>query len=287
MTNLYSNKIFITKELYYTVLRIKNRIILAPCDKLKKEQRYFLNAIKRSYKLKQDTFNSAQIHTNKKWILKMDIKDFFYSVQYPPIKNFVIDVCDKISNENVFYYLSLVTINDKLPVGAPTSSYIADYCFKDVENEIRKICRIYCIEFSRYVDDLTFSGYNKNVLKVIEKRVTNILFNYGYKINPKKTKYICRNKQQKVLGLVVNNNVVCISNEEKRKIRAMLHNFAIYLSNNTIKDIKYRQWNENEIEKMFGKIAYVKHVDKNFYEKLKIYKNKLSKKYNISFPSSL
>lgn len=287
MTNLYSNKIFITKELYYTVLRIKNRIILAPCDKLKKEQRYFLNAIKRSYKLKQDTFNSAQIHTNKKWILKMDIKDFFNSVQYPPIKNFVIDVCDKISNENVFYYLSLVTINDKLPVGAPTSSYIADYCFKDVENEIRKICRIYCIEFSRYVDDLTFSGYNKNVLKVIEKRVTNILFNYGYKINPKKTKYICRNKQQKVLGLVVNNNVVCISNEEKRKIRAMLHNFAIYLSNNTIKDIKYRQWNENEIEKMFGKIAYVKHVDKNFYEKLKIYKNKLSKKYNISFPSSL
>ena len=287
MTNLYSNKIFITKELYYTVLRIKNRIILAPCDKLKKEQRYFLNAIKRSYKLKQDTFNSAQIHTNKKWILKMDIKDFFNSVQYPPIKNFVIDVCDKIPNANVFYYLSLVTINDKLPVGAPTSSYIADYCFKDVENEIRKICRIYCIEFSRYVDDLTFSGYNKNVIKVIEKRVTNILFNYGYKINPKKTKYICRNKQQKVLGLVVNNNVVCISNEEKRKIRAMLHNFAIYLSNNTIKDIKYRQWNENEIEKMFGKIAYVKHVDKKFYEKLKIYKNKLSKKYNISFPSSL
>lgn len=287
MTNLYSNKIFITKELYYTVLRIKNRIILAPCDKLKKEQRYFLNAIKRSYKLKQDTFNSAQIHTNKKWILKMDIKDFFNSVQYPSIKNFVIDVCDKIPNANAFYYLSLVTINDKLPVGAPTSSYIADYCFKDVENEIRKICRIYCIEFSRYVDDLTFSGYNKNVLKVIEKRVTNILFNYGYKINPKKTKYICRNKQQKVLGLVVNNNVVCISNEEKRKIRAMLHNFAIYFSNNTIKDIKYRQWNDNEIEKMFGKIAYVKHVDKKFYEKLKIYKNKLSKKYNISFPSSL
>lgn len=134
---------------------------------------------------------------------------------------------------------------------------------------------------------MTFSGYNKNVLKVIEKRVTNILFNYGYKINPKKTKYICRNKQQKVLGLVVNNNVVCISNEEKRKIRAMLHNYAIYLSNNTIKDIKYRQWNENEIEKMFGKISYVKHVDKKFYEKLKIYKNKLSKKYNISFPSSL
>ena len=287
MTNLYSNKIFITKELYYTVLRIKNRIILAPCDKLKKEQRYFLNAIKRSYKLKQDTFNSAQIHTNKKWILKMDIKDFFNSVQYPSIKNFVIDVCDKIPNANAFYYLSLVTINDKLPVGAPTSSYIADYCFKDVENEIRKICRIYCIEFSRYVDDLTFSGYNKNVLKVIEKRVTNILFNYGYKINPKKTKYICRNKQQKVLGLVVNNNVVCISNEEKRKIRAMLHNFAIYFSNNTIKDIKYRQWNDNEIEKMFGKIAYVKHVDKKFYQKLKIYKNKLSKKYNISFPSSL
>ena len=62
---MYSNKIFISPRFYYTVFRRKNRIILAPCEELKKAQRYFLNAIKWKYRLKIDTYKAAQIHTAK------------------------------------------------------------------------------------------------------------------------------------------------------------------------------------------------------------------------------
>ncbi len=56
---MYSNKIFISPGFYYTVFRRKNRIILAPCEELKKAQRYFLNAVKWEYRLKIDTYKAA------------------------------------------------------------------------------------------------------------------------------------------------------------------------------------------------------------------------------------
>ena len=282
---MYSNKVFISSRFYYTVFRIKNRIILAPCEELKKAQRYFLNVIKWVYKLKTDTYNAAQIHTAKKWILKMDIKDFYNSVPYSDIERFIQKVCVKIKNADVNYCMSLVTVDKKLPTGAPTSAHIANACFKKTEDEIRRLCNIYGVNFSRFMDDLTFSSNNKKLLQIIEKRVKNILFFYGYNVNSKKTKYISKNKQQKVLGLVVNNKDACITNEEKRRIRASLHNYVISMAYSTTKDLKHHIWTEKEVSKLTGKIAYIKHVDYGFYIRLKLYNEKLLEKYKISFPS--
>lgn len=282
---MYSNKIFISLGFYYTVFRRKNRIILAPCEKLKKAQRYFLNAIKREYNLKIDTCTVAQIHTAKKWILKMDIKDFYGSVPYRDIESFISNVCAKIKYANINYYLNLVTVDKKLPTGAPTSAHIANACFRKIEAEIRKICNIYGVDFSRYMDDLTFSSNNKKLLQNIEKRVNNILFFYGYKVNYKKTKYISENKQQKVLGLVVNNKEVCITNKEKRKIRATLHNYAISMAYSTKKELKHHIWSEKEVSELIGKVAYIKYVDYRFYISLRTYNQKLLEKYKIAFPA--
>ena len=281
----YSNKVFISPGFYYTVFRIKNRIILAPCEELKKAQRYFLNAVKWEYRLKIDTYKAAQIHTAKKWILKMDIKDFYNSVPYYDIEKFIRKVCTKIKNADTNYYLNLVTVDKKLPTGAPTSAHIANACFKKAEDEIRRFSNIYGVDFSRFMDDLTFSSNNKKLLQIIEKRVKNVLFFYGYKVNSKKTKYISQNKQQKVLGLIVNNNAVCISNEEKRKIRAALHNYVIAMAYSTQKNLKHHIWTEKEISKLSGKIAYIKHVDYRFYIRLRAYNKKLLEKYKMSFPA--
>lgn len=282
---MYSNKIFISPGFYYTVFRINNRIILAPCEELKKAQRYFLNAVKWEYRLKIDTYKAAQIHTAKKWILKMDIKDFYNSVPYSDIEKFIRKVCTRIKNADTNYYLNLVTVDKKLPTGAPTSAHIANACFRKVEAEIRRLCNIYGVDFSRFMDDLTFSSNNKKLLQIIEKRVKNILFFYGYKVNSKKTKYISGNKQQKVLGLVVNNKEVCITNEEKRKIRVLLHNYAISMAYSTKKDLKHHVWTEKEVSKLLGKIAYIEHVDYRFYIRLRAYNEKLLEKYKISFPA--
>ncbi len=280
-----SNKFYISDEYYYTIKRIKNRIIHIPCDELKAKQRFFLNAIKWLYPYKADTLNSARIHSGKKWILKMDIKSFYDSVPSHEIQRVVSKVCERINQyNNSLSYLSLVTINGKLPTGGPTSPHIANACFKGIDKEIMSVSSVLGIDYTRYVDDLTFSSYCKETLEIVEKKVTALLAFYGYKINPKKTKYISDNKQQSILGLVVNNYRVRLSKNFKRNIRAMLHSYAVYLCNSNIKDTKHLAWDTKKEQQLSGYISYICHVDSPFYVQLKRYAQKLEQKYLVIIP---
>ena len=280
-----SNKFYINGEFYYTIKRIKNRIIYIPCDELKAKQRFFLNAIKWLYPYKADTLISARIHSGKKWILKMDIKSFYDSVSSYEIQKAVSKVCERINQyNNSLSYLSLVTINGKLPTGAPTSTHIANACFKKIDKEIMSVSSAFGIDYTRYVDDLTFSSYCKETLEIVEKKVVALLAFYGYKINKNKTKYISDNKQQNILGLVVNNYRVRLPKDFKRKIRAMLHSYAVYLCNSNIKDTKHLAWDTKKEQQLSGYISYICHVDSPFYVQLKRYAQKLEQKYLVIIP---
>ena len=277
---LNKNKIYITKEFYYTVKFIKNRIIYVPNDELKKAQRFFLNAIKWVYPYKINVLECAKIHSGKKWILKMDIKDFFNSVPYKSIEEVIKKVCLRLNkSEKYSEYLSLVTVNSKLPTGAPTSSHIANVCFLPVDNYIQALCNAYGVDYTRYVDDLTFSSYSRETLKNIENEVKEILNFYGYKTNQKKTKYISDNKRQNILGLVVNDYKVRLDKDFKRKIRAILHSY--YVFNSSSKDIKHLAWDEKREQSLKGYLSYIKHTDAAFYNQLKEYSKKLESKYCV------
>ena len=270
------NKIYLTAELYYTVCRIGKRIILAPCEKLKQAQRFFKTAINWVYPLELNTFNATKIHCGKKYVLKMDIKDFYGSVPYPFIEQVIKNVCKRIKNADINYYLMITTVDDKLPTGAPTSAHIANACFSPVDKRIRDYANILGISYSRYMDDLTFSCDDKYLLNLIEKYVTKTLGNFGYKLNERKTKYISDNKQQNVLGVIVNNKDVRLPKKLRRKLRATLYNYSIFKSSGAKQiDLKYRAWSEKSIAQLKGYLAYAKQVDEKSYNKLINYAKKL------------
>ena len=270
------NKIYLTAELYYTVCRVGKRIILAPCEKLKQVQRFFKTAINWVYPLELNTFNATKIHCGKKYVLKMDIKDFYGSVPYPFIEQVVKNVCKRIKNADINYYLMITTVNDKLPTGAPTSTHIANACFSPVDKRIRDYANILGISYSRYMDDLIFSCDDKYLLNLIEKYVTKTLGNFGYKLNERKTKYISDNKQQNVLGVIVNNKDVRLPKKLRRKLRAALHNYSIFKSSGAKQiDLKYRTWSEKSIAQLKGYLAYAKQLDEKSYNKLINYAKKL------------
>ena len=272
MTYFNQNKIYLTQELYYTIFRIGQRVILAPCDELKKAQRYFKTALNWVYPLKMDTKKSAKIHCGKKYVLKLDIKDFYGSVPYAYIEQVVKNACKKIKNADVNYYLMITTLNGKLPTGAPTSSHIANASFSPVDKRIRAYCNAFCVDYSRYMDDMIFSSDDKYFLNMVEKFVQKTLANFGYNLNDKKTTYISDNKQQNVLGLVVNNAEVRLPKEFRRKLRAMIHSYAVCKSSGSKEiDLKFRAWDENSIAKLKGYLAYTKQADKKSYNKLMKY----------------
>lgn len=276
------NKIYLTAELYYTVCRVGKRIILAPCEKLKQAQRFFKTAINWVYPLEMNTFNAAKIHCGKKYVLKMDIKDFYGSVPYPFIEQVVKNVCKRIKNADINYYLMITTVDDKLPTGAPTSAHIANACFSPVDKRIKNYANMLGVNYSRYMDDLTFSCDDKYLLNLVEKFVARTLGNFGYKLNERKTKYISDNKQQNVLGVVVNNKEVRLPKKLRKKLRAALHNYSIFKSSGAKQiDLKYRTWSEQSIARLKGYLAYTKQVDEKSYNKLMKY----AKKLNINLSS--
>lgn len=271
------NKIYLTQEFYYTVYRVGKRIILAPCEKLKQAQRFFKTAINWVYPLEMNTFNAAKIHCGKKYVLKMDIKDFYGSVPYPFIEQVVKNVCKRIKNADINYYLMITTVDDKLPTGAPTSAHIANACFSPVDKRIKNYANMLGVNYSRYMDDLTFSCDDKYLLNLVEKFVARTLGNFGYKLNERKTKYISDNKQQNVLGVVVNNKEVRLPKKLRKKLRAALHNYSIFKSSGAKQiDLKYRTWSEQSIARLKGYLAYTKQVDEKSYNKLINYAKKLN-----------
>lgn len=282
MTYFNNNKVYLNGELYYTISRSGKRIIFAPCEELKKIQKDFKRALQWTFPLKMNTFDSAKIHCGKKWVLKMDIKDFYNSVPVAFIEHAVSLACNGIKFSNTYYYFMISTLDRRLPTGAVTSAHIANAGFRPLDKRIKAYSNLLRVNYSRYMDDLTFSSDDKFILNLVEKYVVNLLKQFEFRINPHKTKYISANKQQNVLGLVVNNKLPRLPKTFRKNIRAMIHNYSIYKNSGAKEiDYKFRCLNEYKIAQLKGYLAYVKHVDIESYNQLIEYSEKLN--LNLSY----
>ena len=261
-------------DIAYDVFKLKSRVIYNPHEDLKKAQRYLKNRLNWEYPLNMTTVECAKIHSGKKWILKMDIKDFYESVCLDDIQkvlNKILPCKVPLLDE---YLIGLVTIGGILPTGAPTSAHIANACFLPSDKRIKEYCSWHGVQYSRYMDDLTFSCDNKNVLNSVEYFVTDIVQFSGFRVNEKKTRFISANKQQNILGLVVNNEVR-IPKKLRRRIRAMLHHYAMWQGRICPRDDKYSFFGEEKEVQLKGYMNYIKSVDPKTYKKLVEYSKKI------------
>ena len=265
-------KIHIDKNWFYEVYTTKsNRTIFIPCTELKLLQRMILNIIKTTYNIKLNTKIASSVHCNQKWILKLDIKDFYNSVSKELIKKAINKIYCNIELAQTFkkeILYKICTVNDKLPTGAVTSTHLANIAFEltNIDDRLLDYCKKEHINYSRYMDDLFFSCSSKEKLNEVEILVNELLNEAGFYLNHEKTKYISDNKRQEVLGLVVNNkNYTCVSVETKRKYRSILFNYlkAIYFEERLgvgtlfLKKIGYQQ--------ICGYLSYIKNTDTKFY----------------------
>ena len=126
-----------------------------------KKFKFILNNFKMIFNLKLNTRNAAIVHCKRKWLLKTDIKSFYESFSKEQLERafhqLSIDLkpfC--VIDEKALY--EICTLSGKLPTGALTSAHIANYAFKlmKIDEVICEFCRQNEINYSRYMDDLTF-----------------------------------------------------------------------------------------------------------------------------------
>lgn len=287
MKKMYVNSA--NTQFFYYIYENKNRTIYNPCEELRKFQKVILSQIKMVYNLKLNTRNAAIVHCKRKWILKTDIKSFYESFSKEQLQRAIHEFCEtllaecktEISEEHIYNYC---TVKDKLPTGALTSAHLANIAFKvmKIDDIICEFCRQNEINYSRYMDDLTFSSDKKSKLNEAEFFVKKLFSENGFSINDEKTKYISDNKKQEVLGILVNNKIATISQLKKSQFRAMIFNYL--KSVNIEQRLGTEKLFERKItlEKIMGYFAYIKSCDEIYYNKAKEYLASKINKFDLS-----
>jgi RNA-directed DNA polymerase len=112
-----------------------------------------------------------------------------------------------------------------LPQGAPTSPALANLvCFR-LDRRLTGLAAAFGATYTRYVDDLVFSGGRSLGRGRLTEQVTAVVGDEGFRVNPGKTHTMSASRRQYVLGTVVNDRPT-LPRPERDALRALLHNCA-------------------------------------------------------------
>ena len=271
-----SNNIFKNYKIY----KIKNkngkiRTVYEPNYYLKQIQRSILKNILEKKEISKNARayikgislrDNAKEHANKKIILKLDIEDFFNNISFLTVYTNCFP--KKEYSKSIGYLLTtLCTYGDFVPQGSPTGAYISNVVMKNFDEEINEYCLKNNISYTRYSDDMTFSG-DFNVQKVIEL-VKKLLKQNGFTLNKNKIRVITRKNAQKVTGIIVNEKIQ-VERKYRNKIRQEIYyikkfGLGSHLEKLNIKDSK------KYLSGLLGKINFCLQINKDD-EKLKEYR---------------
>lgn len=232
------------------------------------------------------------MHRNKKYILNIDLKNFFDSFNFGRVRGFFIKDRDfAVSPEIATVIAQIACYQGKLPQGAPSSPIITNLITRILDYRIVKIAKKYRFTYSRYADDMTFSTnreLNSNKLRASKEldnfltELEEVIISSGFEINPKKTRLSNNMQRQEVTGLVVNKKIN-VKREYVKNTRAMA--FQLYKDGAFEIDKK-----PGTINQLTGRFAFIFQIDQynNYllYEKSLIQNNLDAQKYLLGRNSS-
>ena len=260
-------------ESNYRVYKIKKkshgyRTIYAPNKTLKYIQRQILNNILNNKSISKyatayhkgiSLRDNAIPHINKDVVLKLDIKNFFESISFGDVYNacFAIDSFPKSVGMLLTY---LCTYSDHLTQGSPTSSYISNLVMKEFDEELGSWCEENNISYTRYSDDMTFSGYF-NPSEVIIK-VKKMLHKLSLELNDKKVHVVYKSARQDVTGITVNEKVQ-VNIKYRKDIRKEIYYIRKFGLSSHLERCNIKRNKDKYLNTLYGKILYVLQINSN------------------------
>ena len=163
--------------------------------------------------------SNAEKHIRSKWVLSLDIKDFFPSTDVRKVQRALQGFLG-IEGKSLDAILRLTCRRGALPQGAPTSPHIANLTFFKGDELIDSLASEHGLSYTRYADDMTLSG--NTLPEGLEGEIEEIVSSTGYRLAKEKTKRMGSHQCQKVTGLVVNEGVR-LPRGQLRRLRAIRH----------------------------------------------------------------
>lgn len=156
-------------------------------------------------------FSNAAIHKKKRYIINLDISNFFDSIHFGRVCGyFEKNRYFNLPHEAAVTIAQIACYKGYLPQGSPCSPIISNLICQSLDIRLLHLAKSFKLDYTRYADDLTFSTNNHSFLLNFDKfiiRLSSELERMGFSVNPKKTRLIYKDSKQTVTGLVVNEKI--------------------------------------------------------------------------------
>lgn len=224
----------------------KLRPIVAPIAPIKVLQRRLLELLEREYTPKnavhgftrgRSVVTNAQLHVRAKWILNVDLEDFFPSITFPRVYGMLKAEPYAITPAVAAVVAQMVCcVEGRLPQGAPTSPIISNMICARLDRQLGQLARSSKVRYTRYADDLSFStsrtqfppelarlrDSSDSTSVELGQSLRDVIQDNGFRSNRDKLRLRHCTRRQEVTGLTVN-HFPNVRREYVRNLRAILH----------------------------------------------------------------
>ena len=234
----------------------KRREIQAPKVALKVIQKWFGYHLANAVSVDDNVFGfvtgksapqAAARHTNARWVYSVDIENFFPSTPKGVLEPALMKI--GYSDKAASLLSGLLCYMNNLAQGSPASPVVSNIVFGDFDHHLRTIAEQNNIRFTRYADDIVFSGSEK-FPDVIKSQVKALFSGTCWTLCEKKEYFAEIPKRLKVHGLLVHGDKPRITKGYRNKIRA----YKYLLKTGSIR--------EEDITRIIGHIKYAESIDK-------------------------
>lgn len=143
-----------------------------------------------------------------------------------------------------------------LPQGAPTSPALADRICRALDVRLSALAARHGVIYTRYVDDLTFSGPAATAAHDLVHTVGTIVRSEGFRVADPKTRVQRSSGRQRVLGAVVNHHPT-LSRRDRDALKATLHNCRVHGWRTQLRD----EPAEGFRDRLTGRVAWLAALD--------------------------
>ncbi|HEY2171800.1 MAG TPA: reverse transcriptase family protein [Candidatus Angelobacter sp.] len=223
------------------------RLIEAPKRRLKEIQRQILNDIVEKipahpavhgFVKTRSIKTFAAPHTNKRVVLRVDLRDFFPSfirariramfrtMGYPEsVADLLGGLCTTITPRDIWtraafgedplhlwesrWQTQAIYFQPHLPQGAPTSPALANLCAYRLDCRLAGLAEAAGATYTRYADDLAFSGGEDFEKRVVRSslHVAAIALEEDFQVHHRKTRIMRQGVCQHLAGIVINQHM--------------------------------------------------------------------------------
>ncbi len=196
---------------------------------------------------KTGVIEAAKMHCGAHWVYSLDLRNFFPNIAESRVVTALIT--RGYSPHAADLIARLCSLDGRLPQGSPASPVLSNLVFLETDNALQEIASAAGVRYSRYADDLVFSGRGDVPADLVEQ-IKTALVTHKWETAPEKEHLVKLPQRLKVHGLLVHGSTPRLTKGYRNRIRA--YRYLLLAQKVT----------DSDLDRIQGHISYADHVEK-------------------------